>query len=285
MDRADPVLFSDNHRKNCTGLDFRKSGPYRSVSNPIQPENRPACSLAECRLKWLPKGFSIILLTLKDLADTKLCHSEFRNPVEWIGNTPMSYTRRTELERKTSETAVRVQLDIDGTGQRSISTGIPFFDHMLNLFAAHGLFDLSLAAQGDIEIDFHHTVEDVGLCLGEAFSNALGDRKAICRYGHAVVPMDEALAEVTIDLSNRPFWHFDFPERLEYIGAFPAALAKEWLRAFATRCGMNLHVTIRYGENDHHIIEAVFKALGRALSQAVTLNPRITGVPSTKGSL
>lgn len=197
----------------------------------------------------------------------------------------MNHTRQSELERKTSETAVRVQLDIDGTGKRNISTGIPFFDHMLNLFAAHGLFDLTIAAQGDIDIDFHHTVEDVGLCLGEAFTKALGDRKGIQRYGHAVVPMDEALAEVTIDLSNRPFWHFDFPERLEYAGAFPAALAKEWLRAFATRGGMNLHVAIRYGENDHHIIEAVFKALGRALGQAVTLNPRITDIPSTKGSL
>lgn len=193
--------------------------------------------------------------------------------------------RHAELERKTTETAIRIQLDIDGSGQRNIATGVPFFDHMLNLFCAHGLFDLTLAAQGDIEIDAHHTVEDVGLCLGDAFSQALGDRKGIQRYGHAVVPMDEALAEVTIDLSNRPYWHFDFPEAIAYAGAFSASLTKEFLRAFATRGGMNLHVTVRYGENDHHIIEAVFKALGRAMGEAVRRDPRFSGVPSTKGVL
>ncbi len=197
----------------------------------------------------------------------------------WIMN------RQAELERKTTETAIRMQLDIDGTGQRNIATGIPFFDHMLNLFAAHGLFDLTVAAQGDIEIDGHHTVEDVGLCLGDAFSKALGDRKGINRYGHAVVPMDEALAEVTVDLSNRPYWYFDLPEALTYAGPFSATLTKEFLRAFATRCGMNLHVTVRYGENDHHIIEAVFKALGRAMREAVHTNPLISGVLSTKGVL
>jgi imidazoleglycerol-phosphate dehydratase len=156
---------------------------------------------------------------------------------------------------------------------------------MLSLFAAHGFFNLDITARGDIDIDYHHTVEDVGLCLGDAFDTALGDRNGIKRYGHAVVPMDETLAAVTIDLSKRPFWRFNTPEKLEYAGNFNLSLTKEFLRAFATRCGMNLHVNVFYGDNDHHVMEAIFKALGRSLDDASTHDSRITGILSTKGSL
>lgn len=190
-----------------------------------------------------------------------------------------------DIERKTAETDIQIHLNIDGKGDRTVSTGIPFFDHMLSLFAAHGFFDLHVTARGDIDIDYHHTVEDVGLCLGDAFDTALGDRKGIKRYGHAVVPMDETLAEVTIDLSKRPFWRFNTPEKLEYAGNFNLSLTKEFLRAFATRCGMNLHVNVFYGDNDHHVMEAIFKALGRSLDDASTHDSRIAGILSTKGSL
>jgi imidazoleglycerol-phosphate dehydratase len=193
--------------------------------------------------------------------------------------------RISEIERKTNETAIQVRLNLDGRGECSVSTGVPFFDHMLSLFSAHGLFDLHIQGAGDIEIDYHHTVEDVGLCLGDAFDMALGDRKGIRRYGHAVIPMDETLASVTVDLSKRPYWKFDTPESLEYVGAFNLSLTKEFLRAFATRCGMNLHVHVRYGENEHHVMESIFKALGRSLDQASLEDPRISGVPSTKGVL
>lgn len=193
--------------------------------------------------------------------------------------------RIADIERKTSETHIHIHLNMDGNGTRTISTGIPFFDHMLSLFSAHGFFDLDVTARGDIDIDYHHTVEDVGLCLGDAFDTALGDRKGIKRYGHAVVPMDETLAAVTIDLSKRPFCQINTPEKLEYTGLFNLSLTKEFLRAFATRCGMNLHVNVFYGENDHHVMEAIFKALGRSLDDASTGDSRIAGILSTKGSL
>ncbi|MFZ3045465.1 MAG: imidazoleglycerol-phosphate dehydratase HisB [Desulfatirhabdiaceae bacterium] len=193
--------------------------------------------------------------------------------------------RIADIERKTSETHIHIHLNMDGNGTRTISTGIPFFDHMLSLFAAHGFFDLDVNARGDIDIDYHHTVEDVGLCLGDAFDKALGDRKGIKRYGHAVVPMDETLAAVTIDLSKRPFCQINTPEKLEYTGPFNISLTKEFLRALATRCGMNLHVNVFYGENDHHVMEAIFKALGRSLDDASTRDLRIAGILSTKGSL
>ncbi len=193
--------------------------------------------------------------------------------------------RSQELRRTTSETDIFVKIDLDGGGKSNISTGVPFFDHMLTLFSAHGLFDLTVEAKGDIEVDSHHTVEDVGLVLGDLVSRALGDRAGINRYGHAVVPMDETLTDVTVDLSNRPFLVFNVPSHMQKGGAFGWDVAKEFFRAFSNKGGMNLHVNVRYGENDHHIIESIFKALGRAMDTAVAKDPRITEIRSTKGVL
>ena len=194
--------------------------------------------------------------------------------------------RSARVERKTSETDIRITLRIDGKGKgETISTGVPFFDHMLTLFAHHGFFDLSIEAKGDTDIDYHHTVEDVGLALGEAFSQALLDRKKIGRYGHAVTPMDETLASVSLDLSNRPFLVYIVPKELLANGASFSCLAKEFLRAFAVRGGITLHVNVSYGENEHHVLEAIFKSLGRAMDQASSLDPRVSGVRSSKGSL
>jgi imidazoleglycerol-phosphate dehydratase len=194
--------------------------------------------------------------------------------------------RSARIERKTTETDIRIVLNIDGKGKgEPISTGIPFFDHMLTLFSHHGFFDLSVEAKGDIDIDFHHTVEDVGLAFGDAFSQALLDRKGISRFGNAVTPMDETLATVTLDLSNRPFLVFNVPKEFLVNGASFSCLAKEFLRAFAVRGGITLHVNVSYGENEHHVLEAIFKSLGRAMDQACALDPRISGVRSSKGSL
>lgn len=193
--------------------------------------------------------------------------------------------RSSEIERKTKETEVRIQLNLDGKGTHSIATGIPFFDHMLTLFAVHGFFDLSVDARGDLEVDIHHTVEDVGLVLGDAFDQALGDRKRIKRYGHAVTPMDDALTAVTVDLSKRPFLVYHMPSIASAGGAFNISLTKEFFRAFATRAGMNLHINVFYGENEHHVIESIFKAAGRALDQAVSFDDRIKNVRSSKGAL
>jgi imidazoleglycerol-phosphate dehydratase len=194
--------------------------------------------------------------------------------------------RIASLVRQTLETDIRLTLNLDGTGTRDISTGIGFFDHMLTLFAAHGFFDLSVQAAGDLHVDLHHTVEDVGLVLGDAFDTALGDRKGIQRYGHAVVPMDETLTDVTVDLSRRPYLVYHTPQ------SFPASddrfdigLCKEFFRAFAVRAGMNLHIHVRYGENQHHILESMFKAAGRALDSAVRPDSRISTIHSTKGNL
>jgi imidazoleglycerol-phosphate dehydratase len=192
---------------------------------------------------------------------------------------------KTEIERKTKETAIRIGLKLDGSGQSEISTGIPFFDHMLILLAVHGFFDLEIKAKGDLEVDFHHTVEDVGLVLGNAFDQALGSCKGIKRFGHAVTPMDDALAAVTVDLSKRPFLVYHVPDFQPSGTPFNVSLAKEFFRAFATRGGLNLHINVSYGENEHHIIESVFKALGRALDQATVKDPRIKDVRSSKGAL
>ncbi|MCW8802015.1 MAG: imidazoleglycerol-phosphate dehydratase HisB [Candidatus Bathyarchaeota archaeon] len=193
--------------------------------------------------------------------------------------------RTADIERETKETHIRVSLKLDGQGQTEISSGIPFFDHMLTLFTVHGFFDLCLHAKGDLDIDFHHTVEDVGLVLGQAVTQALGERKGIRRYGHAVTPMDDALAAVTVDLSNRPFLVYNAPERaFSEIGLSPS-LAKEFFRALVNRAGMNLHINVSYGENEHHVIESIFKAFGRALDQASAFDERITGVRSSKGVL
>jgi imidazoleglycerol-phosphate dehydratase len=193
--------------------------------------------------------------------------------------------RSSSIDRKTGETDINVRLNIDGKGEHEIATGIPFFDHMLTLFAVHGFFDLSVAARGDIEVDFHHTAEDVGLVLGDAFDKALGDRKGILRYGHAVTPMDETLTAVTVDLSKRPCLVYNVLRPADTGGNFSIYLAKEFFRAFAVRGGITLHINVFYGENEHHIIESVFKASGRALSIATGRDDRISGVRSTKGVL
>ena len=194
-------------------------------------------------------------------------------------------SRKASVQRKTGETDISVELDLDGSGTPAVDTGIGFFDHMLTLWAVHGFFDLSLKAIGDLEVDFHHTVEDVGIALGDAFRQALGDRKGIQRYGHAVTPMDETLSAVSVDLSNRPFLVFNVPLSSSAGRVFDTLLAKEFFRAFAVHAGMTLHINVRYGENEHHIIESVFKATGRALDQAVASDQRIAGVRSSKGSL
>ncbi len=194
-------------------------------------------------------------------------------------------SRKAELERRTRETTVQVSIDLDGSGQADVITGIAFFDHMLALFSVHGFFDLGIHAQGDLDVDSHHTVEDVGLVLGEAVDRALGDRKGIRRYGYAVTPMDDALAQVAIDLSRRPYLLFQIPVVPSPERSFNGALAKEFFKSVVNRAGMNLHVTVPYGENEHHILEAVFKSFGRALQQAVSADPRSRGVRSSKGTL
>jgi len=193
--------------------------------------------------------------------------------------------RKADLTRNTTETRIQAAIDLDGRGRTDLSTGIAFFDHMLKLMAVHGFLDLQLHAEGDLDVDFHHTVEDVGIVLGQMLSKALGDRKGIRRFGFAVTPMDEALATATIDLSNRPFLVFLAPSADTGSNGFDFSLAKEFFRAFAVHGGMNLHIEVRYGENRHHMLEAVFKSVGRALNQAVSHDRRIAGVRSTKGSL
>ena len=189
------------------------------------------------------------------------------------------------IERSTNETQIKLTLNLDGDGSGHLDTPVPFLTHMLDLFRKHGQFDLDIRAQGDIEIDDHHTTEDIGICLGQAFCEALGDKYGIKRYGHSLVPMDDALAQVVVDVSNRPHFEFrgDFPS--QKVGTFDVELAREFLWKFALEARMNLHVIIHYGLNTHHMIEAVFKALGRALDEATIIDPRIKGVPSTKGML
>lgn len=193
--------------------------------------------------------------------------------------------RSAKAQRRTKETEIRISLTIDGEGRHDIDSGIPFFDHMLTLFTAHGFFDLSLSAQGDLQVDFHHTVEDIGLVLGDAFSKALGDRQGVVRFGHAVTPMDDALAAVTVDLSNRPYLVFHAGLAGGTGQHFDASLTKEFFRAFTTCCGLNLHINVSYGDNEHHVLEAIFKATGRAISRAAAIDSRIRGVRSTKGRL
>ena len=193
--------------------------------------------------------------------------------------------RTSRIERNTTETRVIVEIELDGHGQADISTGIPFLDHMLTLFCVHGQFDLDITANGDLDVDFHHTVEDVALVLGQAISTALSHRAGIRRYGFAVTPMDETLSEVAIDLSNRPYLVYHLPAVVESVGRFDRGLAKEFFRAFAVKGGMNLHINVRYGENEHHILESIFKSTGRALNQAVTIDAAQDGVRSSKGML
>ncbi len=191
--------------------------------------------------------------------------------------------RTGRIDRQTKETDIHLELTIDGQGQADLQTGVPFLDHMLTLFAVHGFFDLKLKAQGDLEVDAHHTVEDIGICLGKALSEALGDRRGIRRYGHAVVPMDEACASVVLDLSNRPYLVYQVPPLTSEVGQFETELVPEFFRAFALHGGVTLHLQVHYGINTHHILEALFKAWGRALDQATSLDERRSGIPSSKG--
>jgi imidazoleglycerol-phosphate dehydratase len=193
--------------------------------------------------------------------------------------------RAAQIHRQTGETTIDLRLDLDGAGKAEIATGVGFFDHMLTLLAKHSLIDLTVQAAGDLHVDAHHTVEDVGICFGKALAQALGDKAGIGRYGSLSLPMDEALVTAAVDLSGRPFcvWNVELPP--ERLGAFNAPLAEEFWRAVASSGALNLHVLCHYGKNTHHIIEAVFKACARALRQAVEIDPRVTGVPSTKGTL
>jgi imidazoleglycerol-phosphate dehydratase len=194
-------------------------------------------------------------------------------------------TRVAQVQRKTKETDVRVKLDLDGHGRSRIGTGLPFLDHMLELFAKHGLFDLNVACKGDLEVDDHHSVEDVALALGQALTQALGDKVGIKRYGEAIVPMDEALCRAVIDLSGRFYLVYDVKTRRQQIGNFSVELAEHFWRSFAETAKFNLHIDCLRGRNTHHILEGTFKATARALRQAVERDARITGVLSTKGSL
>ena len=189
------------------------------------------------------------------------------------------------INRETGETKISLHVNLDGTGVAHLSTGIGFFDHMLNLFARHSLIDLTLDAKGDLHVDPHHTVEDVGICLGKALAQALGDKSGIRRYGHFTLPMDEVLVTSAVDLSGRAYcvWHVELAA--EILGSFNAPLAEEFWRAVSSRGALNLHVLCYYGRNTHHIVEGIFKATARALRQAVEKDPRMTGVPSTKGVL
>jgi imidazoleglycerol-phosphate dehydratase len=193
--------------------------------------------------------------------------------------------RTAEITRKTKETTVHLTLDLDGTGKAAIQTGVGFFDHMLDLLARHSLIDLTVEASGDLHVDAHHTVEDVGIVLGQAVEKALGDKRGIYRYGWAIVPMDESLAQVAIDLSGRPAFVFNANFRGDTIGGFPTELVEEFLKSIATNANLNLHVNVPYGGNNHHIAETIFKATAKALRQATTLDPRNHDIPSTKGSL
>lgn len=197
----------------------------------------------------------------------------------------MAATPRTStIHRSTAETEIRLTLGVDGTGESRIETGVPFFDHMLTLFARHGRFDLEVEARGDIEIDFHHTVEDTGIVLGQAFREALGEKRGLFRYGSGLFPMDETLVQVALDMSGRPFLEYRGPEHVPHIGdKFNFTLVEEFLRAFAFNALCNLHVEIRYGRDPHHMAEAIFKGLSRSLDDATRIDGRISGIiPSTK---
>jgi imidazoleglycerol-phosphate dehydratase len=201
----------------------------------------------------------------------------------------MSTKRSAQISRKTGETDIAIKLTVDGSGASKISTGIPFFDHMLTLFAKHALFDLDVKVKGDLEVDFHHTVEDTGIVLGQVIAKALGDKKGLVRYGHFLLPMDETLVRVALDFSGRPLlvWRLPKGTNLNKLkaGDFPAQLTVEFLRGFVQQAGLTLHVEVLYSDETHHLIEGVFKGLARALEQAVRRDPRVKGIPSTKGML
>ena len=191
--------------------------------------------------------------------------------------------RKGEYKRKTSETKIETKIDLDGKGISNLETEIHFLNHMLALFARHGLFDLEVKARGDLEVDYHHTVEDIGICLGEAIKNALQDKKGIKRYGFTILPMDESLVQVALDLSGRGQLIYKVQFEQERVGFFEVNLVEEFFRALSYHAGMTLHINLLYGENSHHIIEAIFKAFGRALDEAIKQDNRIDDIPSTKG--
>lgn len=197
--------------------------------------------------------------------------------------------REAKVSRKTGETNIDLKLRIDGTGTAKIRTGIPFFDHMLTLLTKHALFDMDLTVKGDLEVDFHHTVEDTGIALGQALQEALGDKSGIRRYGFAYLPMDETLARVALDFSGRPLVIFRLPDNVDMFkvkaGDFPAQLTEEFLRGLSSNCGLTLHAEVFYTKEIHHLIESVFKALAKALDSACQRDPRVKGIPSTKGTL
>ncbi|GIP34278.1 imidazoleglycerol-phosphate dehydratase HisB [Paenibacillus sp. J2TS4] len=200
-------------------------------------------------------------------------------------NVQASRQRQAAIQRKTGETDIELSFQVDGTGVSEIETDVPFMNHMLDLFTKHGHFDLKVNGRGDVEIDDHHTVEDIGICLGRALREALGDKVGIKRYANVFLPMDEALAQVAIDVSNRPHLVYKAEYPSAKVGSFTTELVHEFLWKFALEARITLHVIVHYGQNTHHMIEAIFKALGRALDEATTIDPRVKGVPSTKGVL
>ncbi len=193
--------------------------------------------------------------------------------------------RKAAVERKTNETEIRISIDLDGSGKRRIDTGVKFFDHMLDGFARHGLFDLEVSCRGDLEVDCHHTIEDTGIVLGQAVAEALGDKNGITRYGHCLLPMDEALILCAVDLGGRPYLIFDADFHGSSCGDMDTQMVREFFYAFSYSARMNLHIKEIYGSNDHHVTEAMFKALGRSLRVACEKDPRVSGIPSTKGLL
>jgi imidazoleglycerol-phosphate dehydratase len=198
----------------------------------------------------------------------------------------MAQNRVAEIKRKTAETDIVLRLDVDGRGQSTIATGVPFFDHMLTLLAKHAMFDLDVTVKGDIDVDYHHTVEDVGIALGEAIKTAVGDKKGMVRYGFFILPMDECLGRVAVDLGGRPFLAYECAPASLYVRDFNILLVKEFFRAFSNSAAANVHAKLEYGEEPHHAAECLFKCLARALDQACRLDPRAAGtVPSTKGVL
>jgi imidazoleglycerol-phosphate dehydratase len=197
----------------------------------------------------------------------------------------MTEIRRAHLQRETAETYVAVDLVIDGSGIATVQTGIPFFDHMLTLLSKHSLFDLKIEVRGDLEVDFHHSVEDTAIVLGKCLAQALGDKAGTRRYGWTLLPMDETLVQVAIDLSGRSFLHYQPPQQAASIGAFGFELVEEFLRAFSSNANLNLHVDILHGRNSHHMAEGIFKGLAKALDQSCQRDPRVGGIPSSKGTL
>ena len=207
------------------------------------------------------------------------------NPIASNGQNRLGPPRVAEISRKTRETQIAIRLQLDGNGRSEINTGVPFLDHMLDSFARHGFFDLTVEAIGDLHIDDHHTVEDVGIVLGRAFRQSLGDRSGIRRFGEATVPLDEALCTAVVDISGRVYLAYNVEIKQERVGNFQTVLVHDFMKALADETGMNLHLNLHSGRNPHHIIEAAFKALARAMDQATALEPRLTGALSTKGTL